>query len=1047
MSSIEEKLSEQFYDWEQRGRGWQIWDAPVSLEPPFRPFYDHSFPREKHADDGRRPTFLSSFISKLSNKLADGKEPEPVVEKEEEEFEPDLQERGSMVELFASLPASTQISREVFEQFLSSLTNCREPIAFELIGTHDSITTQFAASESDVDLIRHQLEAHFPEAVFTKQVSFLEEKWNEAEAEKSVIFEFGLAREFMFQIAPVRNFNLDPFIGLTAAMSNLRKNELALFQVIFEPVRHPWDESILRSVTDGSGKDFFVNRPELTGEAKKKIARPLFAAVVRIAIKSDSRMLDIARDLAGALTVYSNPASNEFIPLENSDYNFVEHEEDLLRRQSRRSGMILNCEELVSLVHLPSSSVRAPKLRREVQKTKAAPEIASNHHGLLLGMNTYAGVTNEIRLNAEQRVRHTYIIGTSGTGKSTLLFQMIKQDIENGQGLAVFDPHGDLIDKILGAIPAHRINDVVLIDPGDETHSVGFNILSAHSDLEKNLLASDLVSVFQRLSTSWGDQMGSVLNNAILAFLESNRGGTLADLQRFLIEPTFRNEFLKTVQDSQVLYYWKKAFPQLTGNKSVGPVLTRLSGFLDRKPIRYMVTQKENRIDFANIMDTGKIFLAKLSQGQIGTENAYLLGSFIVSKFQQLAMSRQAQAVSARKDFWCYCDEFHNFITPSMAQILNGARKYRLGLVLAHQELRQLQRDSEVASAVLSNPYTRICFRVGDDDARKLGDGFSFFDSKDIQKLPNFQAICRVERSDCDFTLAIPYSGEPDETEAAEVRNRVITASREKYAVPRKQIEAEELAALLASDTEPPPKKEARSVNTPAKEPTPPSPKPEVSKTPKKESVAAPFDLSPLQSPIVSASMAVANQEAVSKTKTPQDKGIGGNQHNITRERIECVARELGFYTAREKLTQDGGKIDLAIEKPGRTIGCEISFMTTIDHEVGNVAKCIRAGCQHVAVICTEQSRLEKIAKAVSGCLPGEQTACVGYYLPDQFIAYLKELARKDAEAPAEQKEEALALGKYKVKRHVSKLTPEETKTQEDAAFKMIAETMKKKKK
>ncbi|MBA4150149.1 MAG: type IV secretion system DNA-binding domain-containing protein [Verrucomicrobia bacterium] len=917
-----------------------------------------------------------------------------------------------------------------------------------MIGTHDSITAQLVAAESDVDLIRHQLEAHFPEAVFTKQVSFLEEKWNQTEAEKSVIFEFGLAREFMLQIAPVRNFNLDPFIGLTAAMSNLRKSELALFQVTFEPVRHPWDESILRSVTDGSGKDFFVNRPELAGEAKKKIARPLFAAVVRIAIKSDDRMLDIARDLAGALTVYSNPGSNEFIPLENSDYNFIEHEEDLLRRQSRRSGMILNCEELVSLVHLPSSSVRTPKLRREVQKTKAAPEIALNDHGLLLGINTYAGVTNEIRLNAEQRVRHTYIIGTSGTGKSTLLFQMIKQDIENGQGLAVFDPHGDLIDKILGAIPEHRINDVVLIDPGDETHSVGFNILSAHSDLEKNLLASDLVSVFQRLSTSWGDQMGSVLNNAILAFLESNRGGTLADLQRFLIEPTFRNEFLKTVQDSQVLYYWKKAFPQLTGNKSVGPVLTRLSGFLDRKPIRYMVTQKENRIDFANIMDTGKIFLAKLSQGQIGTENAYLLGSFIVSKFQQLAMSRQAQAVAMRKDFWCYCDEFHNFITPSMAQILNGARKYRLGLVLAHQELRQLQRDSEVASAALSNPYTRICFRVGDDDARKLGDGFSFFDSKDIQKLPNFHAICRVERSDCDFNLAIPYSGEPDAAEAAEVRNRVITASREKYAVPRKQIEAEELAALLASDAEPPPKKEAKAVNKLAKEPAPPIPTQlGVFAIPKMEPITAPSDLSPLQSPIVSDSMAVASQEAVNKPKTPQDKGIGGNQHNIIRERIECVARELGFYTAREKVTRDGGKIDLAIEKPGLTIGCEISFMTTIDHEVGNIAKCIRAVCQHVAVICTEQNRLEKIGKAVSGCLPGEQTAHVGYYMPDQFIAFLKELARKDAEAHAEQKPETLALGKYKVKRHVSKLTPEETKTQEDAAFKMIAETMKKKKK
>src|SRR5207249_9283822 len=164
----------------------------------------------------------------------------------------------------------------------------------------------------------------------------------------------------------------------------------------------------------------------------------------------------------------------------------------------------------------------------------------------------------------------------SGTGKTTLLYNLIRRDIENGQGLALLDPHGDLVDRILGVIPKERIADVVLVDPADEEYSIAFNILSAHSDLEKHLLASDLVSVFKRLSSSWGDQMGSVLQNAILAFLESTRGGTLLELRRFLIEPAFRADFLKTVQDSEVLYYWQKAFPQLTGNKSIGPILTRM---------------------------------------------------------------------------------------------------------------------------------------------------------------------------------------------------------------------------------------------------------------------------------------------------------------------------------------------------------------------------------------------------------------------------------------------------------------------------------------
>ena len=187
--------------------------------------------------------------------------------------------------------------------------------------------------------------------------------------------------------------------------------------------------------------------------------------------------------------------------------------------------------------------------------------------------------------------------------------------------------------------------------------------------------------------------MASVLNNAILAFLESSDGGTLADLRRFLLDAAWRKQFLRTVQDPDIVYYWEKGFPQLGGNKSIGPVLTRLETFLAPKPIRYMVSQRENKIDFADITDAGKIFLAKLSQGQIGRENAWLLGSLLVSKLQQTAMARQRMRAEQRRPFWLYIDEFHHFITPSMAEILSGARKYRMGLTLAHQDLAcRLQR-------------------------------------------------------------------------------------------------------------------------------------------------------------------------------------------------------------------------------------------------------------------------------------------------------------------------------------------------------------------
>ena len=233
-----------------------------------------------------------------------------------------------------------------------------------------------------------------------------------------------------------------------------------------------------------------------------------------------------------------------------------------------------------------------PSSNEKSARTKAAPAVAFGHQ-LFLGENDHAGKTVRVTQSPEQRIQHTYLIGASGTGKSTLLLNMIVQDIRNGEGLAVLDPHGDLIDHILGHIPEERFDDVVLLDPSDEEYPVGFNILSAHSELERNLLASDLGSVFRRLSTSWGDQMTAVLGNAMLAFLESSEGGTLADLRRFLVESDYRSRFLTTVRDQEVAYYWRKEYPLLSGRPQ-GPILTRLDTFLRPKLIRHMVSQRHN---------------------------------------------------------------------------------------------------------------------------------------------------------------------------------------------------------------------------------------------------------------------------------------------------------------------------------------------------------------------------------------------------------------------------------------------------------------------
>ena len=256
--------------------------------------------------------------------------------------------------------------------------------------------------------------------------------------------------------------------------------------------------------------------------------------------------------------------------------------------------------------------------------------------------------------------------------------------------------------------------------------------------------------------------MNSVLANAILAFLESDSGGTLVHMRRFLVDKEYRASFLKQVSDQEVVFYWQKEFPSLSG-KPQGPVLTRLDTFLRPKPIRHMVAQKENRIDFGEIMNNGKIFLAKLAHGAIGEENSFLLGAFIVSKFHQLAISRQELAKEDRRPFYFYIDEFQNFITPSMESMLSGGRKHGIALILAHQELQQLaSKNKEVASSVIANPYTRICFRMGDFDAKKLESGFSYFEATDLQNLGLGEAICRIEQTAYDFNLKTAPLPEPD---------------------------------------------------------------------------------------------------------------------------------------------------------------------------------------------------------------------------------------------------------------------------------------------
>jgi hypothetical protein len=1011
----EEELTEQFYAWERRGRGCSVFSYPVNLEPPFRPFLGHFLlPSRSPIDDARKSTWISALADRF---LGGGAAPRPapglpadlaaiLAEPEPEPFEDEPQ-----VE-FEIVPARDFVAaREQAEAFLLSLTSARFPIAFEILSVAGSVSVLFAARESDAGLLRDQLRAFFTDAAVRVRKDSAASSWRKGSASESVVVEFGLLREFMLPLRTLKRLDPDPLISVFGALSGLEEGESGMLQLLFTATAHPWSESVMRAVSDGEGGSFFTDAPSLLKLAGEKVSRPLCAAVLRIAGRSPKRGRgwEIVRRLSGTVAQFGAPDGNEFVPLSvEGDHDL---EEDLLARQSHRSGMLLSTEELIPLIHLPGASVRFPALAREEEAPSKAPPSVTREGGVLLGHCVHQGERVPVMLPTNFRMRHTHIVGASGSGKSTLLLSLILQDIARGEGVAVLDPHGDLIEEVLARIPEERLSDVVLLDPSDEDFPVGVNVLHARSERERTLLSSDLVAVFRRLSTTWGDQMHSVFANAIQAFLASERGGTLVDLRRFLVEEEFRESFLETVTDPEVVYYFRREFKLLVGRPQ-GPILTRLDSFLRPKLVRNMVAQREDRIDFRAVVENGKVFLAKLAQGAIGEENAALLGSLLVAKLNQVAMSREDLRPEARRPFHLVIDEFHNFVTPSMASLLSSARKYRVGLTLAHQELRQVEsRDRDVLSSVLANAVTRIVFRVGDEDARKLEGGFSFFEAEDLKNLAVGEAICRIERSEDDFKLVTSPVLEVPEREARSKRTKIVAQSRERFARPRAEVEKELRENLT---TAPPPlpfrTREVRREPAVPKEPVIEMP---------------PARLVQLSVPLP-------------RPKPPElpPLGRGGPQHRYVQELIKRWGEGHGYRATIEKQILDGlGSVDVALEREGFSFACEISVASTPEQELGNVQKCLASGFDEVALLSTEKKSLSKLKEVVLAGIEEKDRKRVLFVTPEELFAYL------ETHALAPESKETRVAG-YKVKVAYRSATGSEEKTRARAISEVILKSI-----
>ena len=1029
MNSNTETATANFYDWERRGRGWEVWDFPVDLEPPFVPFWYHTAvayqvqTQEKYVDDGRRETVLSFLATGFKNLLSPPKE-EPVEEIDYTPLQafPILNDDDPLYIFGITLPKGQKVRPDEAEQLLLMLSMSTYPISFEIVANHSRIILQFVCRETDASYVQSQLKAYFPNGIIQER----EDDWSEIINDElsGTMFDFGLAEEFMRPLNSVASFELDPYTGLFGILENLGEDEQSFVQFIFKGAINPWSQSIIQSVTDSKGDSFFMDAPEMVPLAKEKIAAPLFGVVMRVVGQSavEGRGRSIAKRVGDALVRMSTSKGNHLIALSNSDFTIQKFGQDLALRRSHRLGMLLNSKELATLIHLPSASVVSSKLQANTRKTKLAPKITEGHK-YFLGHNEHHGEYQEVSLSSSQRLKHTHVIGATGTGKSTFLLGSIVQDIRNGEGVAVLDPHGDLIENILPWIPEERMNDVIIFDPADAEYPVGFNILSVHSEIEKDILSSDLVAVFRRLSTSWGDQMNSVFANAILAFLESDTGGTLIDLRRFLIEKPFRDTFLKTVTDPNIVYYWQKEFPLLRSN-SIAPILTRLDTFLRPKLIRNMVAQKQG-LNFEDILDSKKILLIKLSQGLIGTENSYLLGTFIVSKIQQTAMARQAKAKTDRSDFYLYIDEFQYFITPSMSSILSGARKYHLGLILAHQDMQQLMKqDSELASSVISNAGTRICFRVGDIDAKKFEDGFSYFDAKDLQNLGTGEAIARVDRPEFDFSLEIEALDEGEPEENLILQQEAVAISRENYGTPRAEVE-KMLEGMLGNgvthiDKEPLQSVPKTKPPEPVKESISAEPIPEAAETQDREEP-------------------VFIVEPVSEAKIVEKKEQ--SQHRYLQTLIKKMAESRGYKATIELTTPDGkGRVDVALERDGKKIAVEVCVTSPNDWEVHNIEKCLAAGYDKVVECSTNKKTLENIQKKIEQKLSENHRSKVLVIEPEALFSYL------DSEVAKEASIETRVKG-YRVKVQYESVSPDEANAKKDSIAKVVADSLKKMKK
>lgn len=408
-------------------------------------------------------------------------------------------------------------------------------------------------------------------------------------------------------------------------------------------------------------------------------------------------------------------------------------------------------------------------------------------------------------IKTDDRRRHMYLIGKTGMGKTTLMENMVIQDIRNNRGVCFIDPHGDSVQRILNSVPSSRVNDVIYFNPSDLEYPIAFNILETVDPKYKHLVASGLMGVFTKIwANVWSARMEYILNNTILALLESP-GNTLLGITRMYVDRKYRKKIIDNIKDPVVKTFWTDEYANYNDkykNEAIAPIQNKVGQFLSSAIIRNIVGQPKSTIDLRELMDSQKILIVDISKGKVGEDNAALLGAMVITKLQLAALSRANVPEEDRKDFYLYVDEFQNFATDSFATILSEARKYRLNLIVGHQYIAQLEheRNTKVRDAIFGNVGTMIIFRVGAADAEYMETEFDpIFTPNDLVNLPKYHIIIKlmINGVASDPFSAITLAPNPDYY--SDNMEKIVKVSRERYTNPASEVE-EKIARWMGAE-------------------------------------------------------------------------------------------------------------------------------------------------------------------------------------------------------------------------------------------------------